>query len=264
MMPPDLSSIADNPRFKVAATESLGYMRVYINVGRSDRANTPLGRDARIRQAFNLAIDRNVLNEVAFNGEFLPANGWISPASPFYLKSIPATTRDLARAKALLAAAGERNPKVELTLFNNPVSLQIGQLIQAMAGEAGFQVKLLALETIMALSSAEKGNYEAFLTGWPGFVDPDQNIYSMLACQAPLNYSGYCNPEVDRLLNSARAAADTQTRVTLYTRVREILAEDEPYLFLYHYKLIWVHSTKLKGFVAHPDGITRVMDLKLD
>ena len=65
--------------------------------------------------------------------------------------------------------------------------------------------ELLALETATALSSAEKGNYEAFLVGWPGFVDPDMNIYSMLACRAPLNYSGYCNPEVDQLLNAARA-----------------------------------------------------------
>ena len=114
------------------------------------------------------------------------------------------------------------------------------------------------------MSSAEKGNYEAFLVGWPGFVDPDMNIYSMLACRAPLNYSGYCNPEVDQLLNAARASADTQERVTLYTRVREILAEDKPYIFLYHPSWIWVHSTKLKGFVAHPDGITRVLDLRLD
>ena len=264
MAPPDLSSIVGNPRFKVAQANSLGYMRIYINVGRSDRANTPLGRDARIRQAFNLAIDRNVLNEVAFNGEYLPANGWISSASPFYLRSIPHTTRDLAKAKALLAAAGERNPKVELTVLNTPVSLQIGQLIQAMAGEAGFEVKLLAFETATALFSAEKGNYEAFLVGWPGFVDPDMNIYSILACKAPLNYSGYCNPEVDRLLNAARAIADAEARVAVYTRVREILAEDEPYLFLFHNKWIWVHSTKLNGFVAHPDGITRVLDLRLD
>ena len=264
MTPPDLSSIADNPRFKVAPANSLGYMRIYINVGRSDRANTPLGRDARIRQAFNLAIDRNVLNEVAFNGEYLPANGWISPASPFYLRSFPHTTRDLAKAKALLAAAGERNPKVELMMINTPGSLQIGQLIQAMAGEAEFDVKLLALETATALFSADKGNYEAFLVGWPGFVDPDMNIYSILACKAPLNYSGYCNPEVDRLLNAARAIADKEARVALYTRVREILAEDEPYIFLFHNKWIWVHSTKLNGFVAHPDGITRVLDLRLD
>ena len=264
MTPPDLSSIAGNPNFKVAPATSLGHTRIYINVGRGDRTIGPLGRDARVRQAFSLAIDRNALNEVAFNGEFTPANGWISSASPLYLKSIPHTTRDLAKAKALLAAAGDRNPKVELMLLNNPVQLQVAQLVQAMAREAGFDVKLLALETGTALSAAEKGNYDAFLVGWPGFVDPDHNIYSMIACRAPLNYSGYCNPEVDRLLNAARGSAVTDERVALYTGVRKILAEEKPYIFLYHHKWIWVHSAKLKGFVAHPDGITRVLDLRLD
>jgi diguanylate cyclase (GGDEF)-like protein/PAS domain S-box-containing protein len=66
------------------------------------------------------------------------------------------------------------------------------------------------------------------------------------------------------LILSDSSIADTQERVTLYTRVREILAEDKPYIFLYHPSWIWVHSTKLKGFVAHPDGITRVLDLRLD
>jgi peptide/nickel transport system substrate-binding protein len=86
----------------------------------------------------------------------------------------------------------------------------------------------------------------------------------MLACRAPLNHSGYCDPEVDRLLNAARASSDTEERTALYTRLREILTEDEPYLFLYHNNNIWVHSARLKGFVAHPDGMTRVLDLKLD
>jgi peptide/nickel transport system substrate-binding protein len=266
MAPPDLAGLAGDARFKIAATKSLGYMRIFLNVGKSDRANTPLGRDRRIRQAFNLAIDRNVLSEVAFNGEYPPANSWISPASPFYLKNIPPTLRNLAKAKTLLAEAGEPRPNVEFTVSNTPVSNQIGQLIQAMAGEAGFQVKLMALESATALHAADKGNFEAIMFGYPGFVDPDANIYSMMACRAPLNYSGYCNAEVDRLLNAARASSDTQERITLYTRAREILAEDEdePYLFLYHHNWIWVHSARLKGFVAHPDGITRVLDLRLD
>ena len=57
---------------------------------------------------------------------------------------------------------------------------------------------------------------------------------------------------------------DVAERVRLYTRVREILAEDEPYIFLNHLKLIWAHAAKLRGFVPHRDGLMRVLDLKLD
>ena len=84
------------------------------------------------------------------------------------------------------------------------------------------------------------------------------------SCKGTLNYSGYCNAEVDRLLDAARHSPDIAERVRLYTRVREILAADEPYLFLYHPKWIWAHGARLKGFVAHPDGIMRVVDLRFD
>jgi peptide/nickel transport system substrate-binding protein len=262
--PSDLQTIAQDARVRAASATSLGHSRIYINVGRSDRAGAPLGRDARIRQAFNLTIDRDAINQVIFGGEYAPANSWIPPTSPLYLKQIPVARRDVARAKALLAAAGEPHPRIELMLLNVPVQLQVAEMIQAMAREAGFDLKLLALETATAVNAADKGNYEAALIGWPGFVDPDANIYSMLACGAPLNYGGYCNREVDRLLDAARSRADTEERVRLYTRVREILAQDEPYIFLYHQKWIWAHSAKLRGFVAHPDGVMRPLGLKLD
>jgi len=68
----------------------------------------------------------------------------------------------------------------------------------------------------------------------------------------------------DRLLQEARAISDADERVGLYTKASEMLSRDVPYIFLYHQKWIWAHSAKLKGFVPHPDGITRVMDLKVD
>jgi peptide/nickel transport system substrate-binding protein len=72
------------------------------------------------------------------------------------------------------------------------------------------------------------------------------------------------NPEVDQLLEEARARSDVDERVRLYTAISEIVARDEPYIFLYHHKWIWAHSAKLTGFVGHPDGIVRVIDLRLD
>jgi len=262
--PTDVTDLLRNSRFKIASAMSLGYNRISINVGKSDRAHTPFGRDARIRQAFNLAIDREAINQVAFNGEAVPANSWIPPGSPLYLATIAAPRRDVARAKDLLAAAGVPNPKVELTLHTIPVQSQVAELIQAMTREAGFDTKLVVLETGSAIQAGHRGDHQAYLNGWPGFLDPDHNIFSMLHCKGSLNYSGYCNNEVDGLLEKARAMTDVAERVRLYTRVREILAEDEPYIFLNHLKLIWAHAARLRGFVPHRDGLMRVLDLKLD
>ena len=262
--PADVSRIAGDQRFKVAPAMSLGHVRIYINVGRGERANSPLGRDARVRQAFSLSIDRDALNNVIFEGQYVPAASWIPPGNAFQMKTIPVIQRDLGRARALLAEAGVRNPKVELSLPNLPVQLQVAEMIQAMTKEAGFETRLLALETGTAVQKADRGDHQAMLLGWPGFADPDQNIAPVLSCRGTLNYSGYCNEDFDRLLEQARAVSDGDERVRFYTKASEMLSRDEPYIFLYHQKWIWAHSAKLKGFVAHPDGITRVMDLQFD
>jgi len=262
--PADLPAIRDDKRLTGALVASLGYGRIYINVGHGDRANTPFGQDARLRLAFDLAIDREAITRVVFDGVYVPAASWIPPESPYRLPNVQPVQRDVAKAKALLAAAGQPHPVIELKLVNTPPAVQMAQMIQAMAKEVGFEVKLQAMESVSVIQDGEKGNFDALLLGWPGFADPDVNIYSLLSCKAPLNYEGYCNAEVDKLLDLARASSNLSERVGLYARVHEIVSRDEPYLFLYHHKWIWAHSAKLKGFVASPDGFTRVMDLTLE
>jgi peptide/nickel transport system substrate-binding protein len=233
MAPSDLPSVASDPRIKTASTVSLGYNRIYLNVGDGDRAKTPFGQDQRLRQALDLAIDREAITQVVFNGEFIPAVSWIPPESPYSLTSVQPHHRDVAKAKALLEAAGRPHPRVELKLFNNPVAIQVGQMIQAMAKDAGFEISLLPLESVSAIQAGEKGDFEAMMIGWPGYADPDVNIYSLLSCNAPL--SGYCNQDVDNLLNLARTSADVSERVKYYTRVQEMISVEEPHVFLYHH-----------------------------
>jgi peptide/nickel transport system substrate-binding protein len=264
MAPSELSGIATDQRIKTASAVSLGYNRIYLNVGHGDRANTPFGRDPRLRQAFDLAIDREAITQVVFDGEFVPATSWIPPESPYSLTSIPPRHRDVAKAKALLQAADQPNPRLELKLINTPVAIQVAQMIQAMAKEAGFEVTLLPLESVSAIQAGEKGDFDALMIGWPGYADPDVNIYSLLSCGAPLNYGRYCNRDVDSLLNLARASSDLRERVKYYTRVNEIISVEEPHIFLYHHRWIWAQTSRLKGFIAHPDGLTRIMDLRLE
>lgn len=264
MAPADLPIMAADKRLKVASAVSLGYYRIYLNVGHGKRAETPFGQDRRLRQAFDLAIDREAITQVVFNGEFVPATSWIPPGSPYRLTTVPPQQRDVAKAKALLAAAGQLHPTVELKLVNNPVQIQVAQMIQAMTKEARFDVRLQALESVSAVQAGESGDFDALLIRWTGFADPDVNIYSVLSCKAPLNYGGYCNPEVDRLFDLARASSDLAERVKYYTSAHEIVTREEPYLFLYHHRWIWAHTSRLKGFVGQPDGLTRVMDLTLE
>jgi peptide/nickel transport system substrate-binding protein len=70
----DLDTVRKDPGLKLAAVNGIGYSGITINVANGERSTLPLGRDARVRQALELSIDREALNQVVFNGENQPGN----------------------------------------------------------------------------------------------------------------------------------------------------------------------------------------------
>src|ERR1700722_11098196 len=129
-----LDAARQDSRLKVATITSLAYEDIGINVDNGERSKTPIGQDKRVREALDLSIDRNALNQVVFNGAFAPGNQWEPPSSPWYVKDMPVPARDIAKAKALLAAAGTPHPSVTLLVENGPEQQRAAQVIQAMAG----------------------------------------------------------------------------------------------------------------------------------
>ena len=258
---PDLPTVRKDSNFKVASIVELGYQGITFNVANGERAKTPIGEDPRVRQAFELAIDRSVITQVVYNGEFAPGNQWVPPNNPYYVKSLPVPKRDLAKAKALLAAAGQPHPAVTLMVPNSPDLQQVGQVIQAMTKEAGFEVKLEASEFASALQRAQKGDFQAFLVAWSGRSDPDGNIYNFVACKAPLNDGHYCNADVDKELGLARTAASPVERLKHYEQVATITEKELPIIYLYHRQWFWAFTAKLTGFVEYPDGLVRLQGM---
>jgi peptide/nickel transport system substrate-binding protein len=72
----DLDAARQDSRLKTAAITSLAYADILINTSNGERSNNPLGQDQRVREALELSIDRDALNQVVFNGEFTPGNQW--------------------------------------------------------------------------------------------------------------------------------------------------------------------------------------------
>jgi peptide/nickel transport system substrate-binding protein len=152
-----------------------------------------------------------------------------------------------------------------MTVPTNPETLQAAQVIQSMAAESGFDIKIQATEFASALDLAVKGDYEAFLIGWSGRTDPDGNIYNFVACKAPpaLNTGHYCNPEIDQELDAARQAAEPAERLSHYAKVAERVLADRPITYLWHQKWLYAMSAKLAGFVPYPDGLIRPQGIRM-
>ena len=260
----DLETVRKDPRLKLAVVNGLGYSGITINVANGERSKLPLGQDARVRQALELSIDREALNQVVFNGENQPGNQWIAPTNPYYIRELPIPERDVAKAKALLAAAGAPNPVVALTATNNPVVLQTAQVVQAMAKDAGFDIRIQASEFASALQHTAEGDFEAFMVGWTGSVDPDGNIYNLVTCNSPFNDGHYCNLEVDRELDAARTLDTGADRLAHYRKVAEHILQDLPLIYLYHAKWLYAYTARLSGFTPYPDGLIRPQGLRLE
>ena len=120
----------------------LGYQGVTLNVGK-DKAKGPLSQSAKVRQALELSLDRDAISQVVSNGEFMPGNQWVNPDHPYYQKAFPIPKRDVAKAKALLEEAGVTPPvSVDFMVSKGAETEAASQVIQSMAAEAGFDMKL--------------------------------------------------------------------------------------------------------------------------
>ena len=113
----DIPAVRADPKLRLSNSVSLAWFGLMINQDNGPKSENPLGKDPRVRKAFELALDREAINQVVFSGEFVPGNQWVSPQSPYYQQDFPIPKRDLAKAKALLAErAGFRD--VELRFYS--------------------------------------------------------------------------------------------------------------------------------------------------
>ena len=261
----DFASIKKDSKLKSSRITEIGYQGITINLDKSDQAKkNPLGRDARVREAFELSLDRQGIVQVAMDGQATAGNQWVPPDNTYYAKNVPIPKRDVARAKALLKEAGVTNPTFTLMTPTTSDSQKVAQVVQAMAKEAGFDVKIQSTEFATSLNLADKGDFEAYVLAWSGRADPDGNIYSFAACKQPLNYSGYCKAETDALLDESRSSLNPADRLKSYEKIAAVLDRERPIVYLFHRDWLWAYTPKLTGVKEIPDGLLRMTGLKFN
>jgi peptide/nickel transport system substrate-binding protein len=263
--PSDIPNIRSDSRLKVAKIVEIGYQGITINIGKSDMAQkNPLGKDPRVREAFELSLDRDAIVKVVMEGEAQAGNQWVAPTNQFYGKGAPIPKRDVARARQLLKEAGVPNPSFTMMTATTSDAQRIAQVVQSMAKDAGFDIKIQSTEFATSLNLADKGQFEALILGWSGRPDPDGNLHTMLACKGPTNYAGYCKDDVEALINESRTSLDPARRAAAYDKIAQQVQKDRPIVYLFHRHWLWAHTAKLSGLRTVPDGMVRVQGLKMN
>lgn len=261
----DLPAIQRDRSLGVLKATSIGYQGISINVGNKngigkpfENVGTALASKQFVRQAFELSLDRKVINRVVFGGTTVPGCLPVPPGSPYYDRSIKCPGRDLARARQLISRSGVETPvRMRLMIGTDQVAARLGQVVQSMAGEAGFRVELQPTEFVTSLRRQDQGNYDAFAIGWSGRVDPDGNVYQFVHSKGSLNNLGWSSPRMDLLLDNARKAASPAARKKLYSSAFKVLRSQLPLIYLWHPVNRHGVSKTVTGVQTFGDGLIR-------
>lgn len=261
--PSDVATLRRDTRVRLLEGPSLASVYLAINVAHGDMSKTPLGQDPRVRQALELAIDRTVLNQVAFEGLYRPGNQSTPPGHPQHVPGIAIPGRDVERAKALLREAGHEHLRIRFSVPNTTEYIQAAEVIQAMAAEAGIELELQVTEVATLLRAWTAGDFELLIIAWSGRTDVDGNLWGFNACGQTLNGGGYCNPAADAALREGRTSVEAPARLAAYRRAMEILLRDRPYIYLWHPMSFFATGAKLTGMRLVPDGLIRIQGMEL-
>ena len=263
ILPTDVGAVRKDAKLALAIGDGLAYTGININVNNGPAAKTSIGQSALVRAAFEASLDRAAINQVVYDGLFSPTAQANPPSSPFFFKDMPVPGRDLVRAKALLKQAGVALPvPVVLSLANEPDQVQVAEVVQAMAAEAGFEVKLKTMEFASSLQAGYSGDFQAYMIGWSGRVDPDGNMWQLLHSKGTFNYGRWANADADAALDQARVEGDVAARRALYQKFWAIERQDLPLVYLWTAKNVVGMKTGLTGFVQVPDGLIRLRGVR--
>ncbi len=228
-------------------------------------------KDKRVRQAISYGIDKQEIIDGILLGQGVEATGPFKPDMWAYHGNVRKYGFDRDKAAALLAEAGfvkgadgrlSRNGEpFEFTLLvnqGNVVRIQSAELIQKRLADLGITMKIRVVEWAAFINEfVDKRNFEAIILGWTISQDPDpfDIWHSSKQGKKELNFISFENPEVDDLLVRARHTLDRAERKRYLARFQEILAEEQPYTFLFvPYTNLAIHR-RFKGIDPGPAGI---------
>jgi peptide/nickel transport system substrate-binding protein len=232
---------------------------------------SPFFSDMKVRRALAYAIDRQSIIDGVLLGIGRPCTGPFSYVSWAYNPEVRPYPHEPDRAAGLLAEAGWKDSDNDgvldkggrpfrftiMTNQGNNERIRSAEIIQQNLKKVGIDVKIRVMEWQAFLEQIDKRSFDAIILGWSMGRDPD--IYdiwhSSKTKKGEYNFIGYSNPEVDRLLVEGRRTFDMEKRKKIYYRIHEILAEEQPYAFLYVPDATPVVHKRFKGIEEAPLGI---------
>jgi peptide/nickel transport system substrate-binding protein len=254
VQPRDVAAVKADKNVAVVDVPSLASFGYQVNHTKPPFSNKAL------RHAVASALDIDQIVKAVWLGVGVASNGPIPPSSWAYDSGIPATKRDLAKAKAKLAEGGQPSGfTFSLTTNNIPINVQEAEVMQAQLAEAGITMKIKLVDSAALLSDGNNKNFDMISYQWSGRPDPDGNTFQFFktAQGISLNWSGISNPRIDALLDRSREVSDRAERKKIFSELTRLLHEELPMVFIVHPIEPKAFSPRVQGYEPIPDGMMR-------
>jgi dipeptide transport system substrate-binding protein len=236
--PADLEAMKNDPALKLLAQEGLNVGYLAFNTEKK-----PFD-DKRVRQALNMAVNKQAILDAVFQGAGTAAKNPIPPTIWSYNDNTIDYPYDPAAAKALLEEAGYGDGfetdiwAMPVQRPYNPNARRMAELIQADFEKVGVKAKIVSYEWGEYLKRSKQGEHQTVLLGWTGDNgDPDNFMYVLLGCEAAkdsANRARWCEPAFDDLLVMAKRTSDLGQRIDLYRAAQLVFKEEAPWVTIAH------------------------------
>lgn len=220
--------------------------------------------DVKVRQAFSMAFDRQKYIDVVLSGRALPAAGLYPPALPGYDVNLKGLPFDPAKARQLLAESKYGGPgglpAITYTTggFGSYIDAGVAALAQMWHQYLGVDIHVENIEPNYyydAVYSGRHGQLQDY--GWcADYPDPENFADVLFHSGAEQNLGHYSNPELDRLLESARVESDVTRRIAMYQQAEQTIVNDAPVLFMVHGLSYALVKPYIKGYILTPIDIS--------
>jgi peptide/nickel transport system substrate-binding protein len=220
-------------------------------------------RDVRVRQAIAYAIDRGPILQYIWRGFAQPALSVLPPQSWAYDAEVAVYPHDPEKARQLLDAAGYQardGVRFHLTMKTSTEESTrlLAAVLQQQLRDVGIALDIRTFEFATFFADVTSGAFEVYSLRWiGGNADPDIFELAFHSHRFPpkgANRGFYSNPRVDALIDSARRETDQNTRKRLYAEVQEALAQEVPYINLWYFDNVLVHTRRVRNVTLNPSG----------
>ena len=240
--------------------QSRGTVYSYLAMNLRD----PILRDVRVRQALAYAIDRKPIIHDLWRDQVRPANSILPPQHWAYNGAVATYDYNPKEARRLLDEAGHpAGPdgiRFHLTLKTSTEESTrlFAAVLQQQLRDVGIALDIRTFEFATFYADVQKGAFQLFSMRWVGGnEDPDifeHVFYSTSTPPRRANRGYYSNPRVDALIDAGRRELSQAKRKQIYGELQRILAADLPYINLWYYDNVIVHSARLKDITVSPSG----------